>query len=126
MSIGLLIVRLVVGLSLAGHGSQKLFGWFGGHGLKGTAGWLNSMGMKPGMLMALLAGLAEFVGGLLFAAGLWVPLAAALIVITMVVAVVTVHAKNGYFVTKNGFEYNLVLIAVAVGVALTGPGAYVI
>lgn len=126
MSIGLLIIRLVVGLSFAGHGSQKLFGWFGGHGLKGTAGWLDSMGMKPGILMALLAGLAEFVGGLLFAAGLWVPVAAALIVITMLVAIITVHAKNGYWVTQNGFEYNLILMAAAVGVALTGPGTYVL
>ncbi len=95
-----------------------------GHGLKGTAGWLESIGIKPGMLMAFLAALSEIVGGLLFAAGLWLPIAAALIVLTMLVAIFTVHGKNGYWVTQNGFEYNLILIAVAIGVALVGPGAY--
>jgi putative oxidoreductase len=126
MSAGLLLVRLVVGLTFAGHGSQKLFGWFGGHGLKNTAGWLDSMGIKPGMFMALLAALAEIIGGLLFAAGVWTPVAAALIVLTMLVAILTVHGKNGYWITKNGFEYNLTLIAIALGVALIGPGAYVL
>jgi putative oxidoreductase len=121
---GLLVIRLIVGLTFAGHGTQKLFGWFGGHGLKGTGEWLESIGVKPGILMALVAGLAEFIGGLLFAAGLWLPVAAALIVITMLVAIFTVHGKNGYWITQNGFEYNLVLIAVAIGVALIGPGVY--
>jgi putative oxidoreductase len=123
-ALGLLIVRLVVGLTFAGHGTQKLFGWFGGHGLRGTAAWLESIGMKPGLLMALAAGLGELAGGLLFAAGLWVPVAAALIVITMLVAIAAVHGRNGYWVTQNGFEYNLILIAIAVAVALIGPGAY--
>jgi putative oxidoreductase len=121
---GLLVIRLIVGLTFAGHGTQKLFGWFGGHGLKGTGEWLESIGVKPGILMALVAGLAEFIGGLLFAAGLWLPVAAALIVITMLGAIFTVHGKNGYWITQNGFEYNLVLIAVAIGVALIGPGVY--
>jgi putative oxidoreductase len=124
VSLGLLIIRLVVGLTMAGHGTQKLFGWFGGHGLKGTGGWLESIGIKPGFYMALLAGLSEFIGGLLFAAGLWLPVAAALIVIPMLVAIFAVHGKNGYWITQNGFEYNLVLIAIAVGVALIGPGQY--
>jgi putative oxidoreductase len=124
VSLGLLIIRLVVGLTMAGHGTQKLFGWFGGHGLKGTGGWLESIGIKPGFYMALLAGLSEFIGGLLFAAGLWLPVAAALIVIPMLVAIFAVHWKNGYWITQNGFEYNLVLIAIAVGVALIGPGQY--
>jgi putative oxidoreductase len=121
---GLLVIRLIVGLTFAGHGTQKLFGWFGGHGLKGTGEWLESIGVKPGILMALVAGLAEFIGGLLFAAGLWLPVAAALIVITMLGAIFTVHGKNGYWITQNGFEYNLVLIAVSIGVALIGPGVY--
>ncbi|MFD1675462.1 DoxX family protein [Alicyclobacillus fodiniaquatilis] len=125
MSIGLLIIRLVVGLTFAGHGTQK-FGWFGGHGLKGTGGWLESIGIKPGVFMAFLAALAEVIGGLLFAAGLWLPVAAALMVITMLVAIFTVHGKNGYWITQNGFEYNLMLIAIAVGVALIGPGSYAI
>ncbi|TCS77847.1 DoxX family protein [Tepidibacillus fermentans] len=124
MNLGLLIIRLVVGLTFAGHGSQKLFGWFGGYGLKGTGGWLESIGIKPGVLMALAAGLSELVGGLLFAFGLFTPLGAFLIVITMLVAIFTVHGKNGYWVTSNGYEYNLILIAVAIGVALIGPGAY--
>lgn len=124
MALGLLIIRLVIGLSFAAHGSQKVFGWFGGYGPKGTGGFFDSIGIKPGVLMAVLAGLAEIAGGLLFAAGLWTPLGAALIVLTMLVAIIKVHAKNGYWVTSNGFEYNLTLIAIAVGVALIGAGEY--
>lgn len=124
MDLGLLIIRLVVGLSFAGHGAQKLFGSFGGYGLKGTGGFFESIGIKPGVLMAFLAGAGELVGGLFFAAGLFTPFASALIVIPMLVAIFTVHGKNGYWITSNGFEYNLALIAIAVGVALTGPGAY--
>ncbi|OYD06194.1 DoxX family protein [Paludifilum halophilum] len=121
---GLLIIRLVAGLTMAGHGAQKLFGWFGGHGLKATGGAFESMGIKPGVTMALLAGLGEFGGGLLFAAGVWTSLAAALIVVTMLVAIVKVHGKNGFWVTEGGIEYNVLFIAVAVGIALSGPGAY--
>ncbi|MBA2876312.1 DoxX family protein [Thermaerobacillus caldiproteolyticus] len=124
MNIGLLMIRLVIGLTFMGHGAQKLFGWFGGHGLKGTGGWLESIGIKPGVTMALLAGLGEFVGGALFAAGFLTPVASALIVITMLVAIVKVHGPNGYWITQNGFEYNLILLVVAIGVALIGPGQY--
>lgn len=124
MGYGLLLIRLIVGLTFAGHGTQKLFGWFGGYGIKGTGGWLESIGVKPGALMALIAGLSEFFGGLLFAAGLWLPVSAVLIGITMLVAIFTVHRKNGYWVTQNGFEYPLILIAIVVGVAFVGPGVY--
>ncbi|HEX7065600.1 MAG TPA: DoxX family protein [Bacillales bacterium] len=124
MGIGLLLIRLVVGLSLAGHGSQKLFGMFGGGGLKGTAGFFEKIQIKPGKTMALAAGLSEFAGGLLFALGFLTPLAALLIVITMLVAIVKVHGQNGYWVTQSGFEYNLVLMVIAIGVALIGPGLY--
>ncbi len=124
IAIGLLILRLVAGLSFMAHGAQKLFGWFGGHGLKGTGGWMESLGLKPGVLMAVMAGAGEFIGGLLFAAGLITPLGATLIVVTMIMAIVTVHGKNGYWSTANGYEYNLLLIAVAVGVALIGAGDY--
>jgi putative oxidoreductase len=124
MNLGLLLIRLVVGLTFMGHGAQKLFGWFGGYGPKGTGGWMESIGMKPGVLMAVLAGLSELIGGLLFAAGLLTPIGAALILITMVIAIVKVHGQNGYWVTSNGYEYNLMIIAVAVGVALIGAGAY--
>ncbi|UQZ84726.1 Putative oxidoreductase MhqP [Paenibacillus konkukensis] len=124
IALGLLIVRLVVGLIFAGHGSQKLFGWFGGHGPKGTGGWMESIGIKPGVPMAVAAGLMELIGGLLLAAGLFTPVAAALIVLTMIGAIATVHGKNGFWVTSGGIEYNVILIAIAVGVALTGAGAY--
>lgn len=125
MSAGLLIIRVIIGLTFAGHGTQKLFGWFGGPGLKGTAGWLNSIGVKPGYVMALLAGLGELIAGLLLALGFWLPISAALFVITMAVAIFTVHHKS-YWATQGGFEYNLALIAIAVGVALIGPGAYAV
>ncbi|OMF37331.1 oxidoreductase [Paenibacillus sp. FSL H8-0548] len=124
ISLGLLIVRLVVGLLFVGHGAQKLFGWFGGYGPKGTGGWLESIGIKPGVAMAVVAGLMELVGGLLFAAGLITPLAAVLIVLTMLVAIVKVHGPNGLWSTANGYEYNLVLIAIAIGIALIGAGDY--
>ncbi|WP_420768674.1 DoxX family protein [Parageobacillus thermoglucosidasius] len=123
-SIGLLLIRFVFGLTFAGHGAQKLFGWFGGHGLKGTAGWIESIGLKPGKAMALAAGASELAGGILFAIGLWTPLAALLMVVPMIVAIAKVHGSNGYWVTQNGYEYNLAIIAVAIGVALTGPGQY--
>lgn len=123
-SIGLLLIRLVFGLTFAAHGAQKLFGWFGGYGIEGTGGYFESIGVKPGKPMALLAGLGEFVSGLLFAAGLLVPLAALVIVVTMLVAIVTVTGKNGYWATANGYEYGLAVMVVAVGVALIGPGIY--
>jgi putative oxidoreductase len=124
LSLGLLIIRLVVGVLFIGHGAQKLFGWFGGHGLKGTGGWFESIGMKPGAALALLAGLSEFVGGLLFVLGLLTPLAGILIAATMLMAIIKVHWQNGVWMTANGYEYNLTLIAVAIGVALIGPGQY--
>lgn len=124
MALGLLIVRVVVGLLFVGHGAQKLFGWFGGYGIKGTGGWLESIGVKPGVAMAVVAGLMELVGGLLFTLGLLTPLAGALIVMTMLVAIVKVHGANGIWSTSNGYEYNLVLIAIAIGVALIGAGDY--
>ncbi|MCM3571422.1 DoxX family protein [Neobacillus mesonae] len=126
LNIGLLLIRLVVGILFIGHGSQKLFGWFGGYGLKGTGGWFDSIGIKPGVTMALFAGLAEFLGGLLFALGLLTPLAGILIAGTMIVAIMKVHAPNGLWSTANGYEYNLIILAVAIGVALMGPGLYAI
>ncbi|WP_210364188.1 DoxX family protein [Bacillus sp. REN3] len=124
MDLGLLIIRLVIGLLFVGHGAQKLFGWFGGYGVKGTGGWMESIGIKPGVTMAILAGLAELGGGLLFAAGLLTPLAGLMIAVTMGGAIAKVHGANGLWATQNGYEYNLVLIAIAVGIALTGAGKY--
>ena len=126
MNLGLLIIRLVVGLSFAMHGSQKIFGWFGGHGIKGTAGFFESIGLKPGTALAILAGLGELLGGLFFAAGSFMPLAVLLIVGTMLVAILTVTGKNGFDITAGGYEYNLTIIAAAVGVLLTGPGSYIL
>jgi putative oxidoreductase len=123
-SVGLLLIRFVFGLTFAGHGAQKLFGWFGGHGLEGTAGWMESIGLKPGKAMAFAAGAGELVGGILFALGLWTPLAALFMVVSMIVAIVKVHGPNGYWITQNGYEYNLAIIVVAIGVALIGPGQY--
>lgn len=124
INIGLLLLRLVIGLLFVGHGAQKLFGWFGGYGLNGTGGWFESIGMKPGVTMALFAGLAELIGGILFTLGLLTPLAAVLIAGTMLTAIMKVHAPNGLWATSNGYEYNLTLLAVAIGIALIGPGEY--
>lgn len=122
MDIALLVLRVVVGLFLAGHGAQKLFGSFGGHGLAGTAGFFDSIGMKPGRRNAIAAGAAELAGGVLLVVGLLTPLAAALVVAVMIVAIVTVHAKSGPWVTDSGWEYNAVLIAVVFALAGAGPG----
>jgi putative oxidoreductase len=122
MELGLLAIRVVIGLLFVGHGTQKLFGWFGGHGLHGTGGFFDSIGMRPGKQHAFIAGLAEAGGGLLFALGLLTPLAAAALIAVMVVAIATVHATNGVWVTNNGYEYNLVLATVAFGVAAIGAG----
>ncbi|USK60888.1 DoxX family protein [Peribacillus asahii] len=126
ISIGLLIIRLVVGGLFIGHGAQKLFGSFGGYGLKGTGGWFESIDMKPGVTMALFAGLAELIGGILFVLGFLTPLAGVIIAGTMVMAIVKVHGPNGLWATSNGYEYNLTLLAVAIGIALIGPGQYAV
>jgi putative oxidoreductase len=122
MAIGLLILRTVVGLTLAAHGAQKLFGWFGGYGLAGTGAFFEKLGFIPGTRSALLAGLAETFGGLLIAIGLGVPFAAGVIFAVMGVAIVTVHLHNGFFVTKQGYEYNVVLATAAIALAFTGAG----
>jgi putative oxidoreductase len=123
MHTGLLIARLVFGLLMAAHGSQKLFGWFGGYGLNGTAGFMEKLGFRPGRLFATAAGLSEFAGGLLVALGLFGPVGPALFLSVMIVAAVTVH-WHGVFVTSNGVEVPLLYAAFAVAIALTGFGAY--
>jgi putative oxidoreductase len=123
-SAGLLVARLVLGLLLAAHGSQKLFGWFGGHGLAGTGGFFESLGFRPGRTFALAAGLAEVTGGLLLALGLLGPVGSALVVSVMLVAALAVHRSGGLFATTNGIELPLVYAAGAIALALTGPGAY--
>jgi putative oxidoreductase len=107
-----------------GHGAQKLFGAFGGYGIAGTAGFMESLGLKPSRLHAVAAGTAELAGGALLALGLLVPFAAAALIATMVTAIITVHARNGVWVTDQGYEYNLVLIAVFFALAGVGAGQY--
>jgi len=123
MEWGLLIIRLAVGLTLAAHGAQKLFGAFGGHGIAGTGAFFESLGFRPGRRFAALAGLGELGGGLGVALGLLTPLAAAAVIATMIVAVWSVHGEKGFFLTNGGYEYNLVLVAAAAGIAFAGPGA---
>jgi putative oxidoreductase len=124
-SIALLLVRLALGLSFMGHGAQKLFGWFGGAGFAATAnGYEQRMGMRPGRFYAALAGGGEFLGGLFVALGLFTPLGALLIAAAMVVAIVKVTGKNGYWISKNGWEYNFLILVVCVALILAGPGVY--
>lgn len=122
MSTGLLILRIVAGLLLAAHGSQKLFGWFGGYGLEGTGQWMGSIGLQPGYLMALLAGSAEFFGGLALLLGLLVRPAAAALGFTMLVAILGVHAAKGFFAAGNGIEYALALFAASLSLLASGGG----
>ncbi|ANF96105.1 DoxX family protein [Paenibacillus bovis] len=124
LSMGLLLIRVVIGVIFAAHGAQKLFGWFGGFGPKGTGGWMESLGIKPGVAAAVAAGLVELLGGLAFAAGLFTPIMAVLLSLTMVMAIVKVHAPNGFWNTAGGYEFNLILIVVLIGIALTGAGSY--
>src|SRR5881397_3947916 len=105
MSIGILILRLVVGVTLAAHGAQKLFGWFGGYGLTGTGQFFEQLGFRPGRLQAALAGGAEFLGGLLLAAGFLTPFASAAVIAVMLVAAVSVHVAKGFFAHTGGYEY---------------------
>jgi putative oxidoreductase len=123
MSYGILFLRVIVGAVIASHGAQKLFGWFGGHGPRGTAGFFGSLGFRPPLTMALLAGLAE-AAGLFFAAGFLTPFAALAMASVMVVAIGSVHWKNGFWAGNGGYEYNLVIWTVAVAVAATGPGRF--
>jgi putative oxidoreductase len=122
MALGLLVCRIVIGILMAGHGAQKLFGWFGGGGLEGTARMFDQIGLRPGHLQARAAAMAEFCGGLAIAAGLLTPLAVAAIIGVMTAAVITVHAANGPWNQDQGFEYNLVIVAVLFAIAVMGSG----
>ena len=123
-SIGLLIVRVALGLLMAAHGSQKLFGWFGGHGLAGTAGFFDSLGFRPGRFFATLASATEVTSGLLLALGFLGPVGPALMISVMIVAAVSMHLKNGLFAANGGIEVPLLYGVVAAGLLLTGPGQY--
>jgi putative oxidoreductase len=123
MAYGILFLRVIVGLVLAAHGTQKLFGWWGGHGISGTAGFFAGLRFRMPKASAALAGIGE-TSGVLFALGFLTPFAALLMASVMVVAVGSVHIKNGLFVTNGGYEFNLVLWASAIAVAATGPGRF--
>ena len=124
MATGLLLVRLVFGLLMAAHGSQKIFGWFGGYGLTGTGTFFEQLGFRPGRLFAAAAGWTEFLGGVLLAVGLGGPIGPAFIVSVMIVALVSVHRGHGLFAATNGIEVPLLYAAGAAGLAFTGPGPY--
>lgn len=115
-------MRLSAGVIFAAHGAQKLFGSFGGGGLEGTAQWMASIGLEPGYLMALAAGSAEFFGGIALLLGLLTRPAAFVLAMTMLVAVITAHLPNGLFLSNNGYEFGLALLAITGALVLNGGG----
>ena len=117
-------IRLGAGIIFTAHGAQKLFGWFGGYGLEGTAGWMASIGLEPGLLMAVLAGGAEFFGGLALIAGIAVRPAAIVLAVTMLIAIVSVHLTNGLFMANNGYEFALALLVVMITLVFRGAGSF--
>lgn len=121
---GLLAARLVLGLLMAGHGAQKLFGWFGGPGLRATAGGMEHLGFRPGLPFALAAGATEVASGVLVALGLLGPVGPALMVSVMLVAAVSAHLKAGLWAQNGGYEMPLLYGVVAAALALTGPGVF--
>jgi putative oxidoreductase len=124
VSFGLLIIRVVAGLTLAAHGAQKLFGWFGGAGFAGTIAMQQKMGFRPPLLWAVLVILGELGGGLSLALGFLTPLGAAGMLGAMLMAIIKVHWSKGFFSSKGGFEFPLALLAIAIGVGVAGPGRY--
>ena len=128
---GLSIIRILVGIIFVAHGAQKLFGMFGGYGLEGTGQWMESIGqwmesigLAPGYLMALLSGSAEFFGGLALVLGLLVRPAALALSVTLIVAIFSVHIGNGLFMSNNGYEFALALLAGTVAVMIEGAGRF--
>lgn len=124
IAVGLLIGRAVIGLLMAAHGAQKLFGWFGGYGLDGTGQFMTKLGFNPGRTFALAAGFGESVSGLLFAFGLFGPVGPSLMISVMIVAMITVHWVNGVFSMNNGIELTLLYSMAALVFAFTGYGSY--
>lgn len=119
-----LVLRVPVGVVLAAHGAQKLFGWFGGYGLEGTGQWMATLGLEPGYLMALLAGSAEFFGGLALIWGLLTRPAAAVTAFTMLIAIFSAHLSHGLFLANNGYEYALTLLAATLTLLFLGAGVF--
>lgn len=123
-SLSVLPLRVIAGIVFAAHGGQKLFAWFGGYGLQGTGQWMESIGLTPGYLMALMAGSAEFFGGLFLIIGFLTRLTSFVLAITMVIAIVTVHLDNGLFLSNNGYEFGLSLLAITIALLIQGGGKY--
>ena len=117
-----LALRVPAGIIFMAHGAQKLFGWFGGYGLEGTGKWMASIGLEPGFLMALMAGGAEFFGGLFILLGLLTRPTALVLAVTMVVAIVTVHLDKGLFISNGGYEFGLALLAMSASLLVSGAG----
>ncbi len=123
-SVSSLVLRVPVGIILSAHGAQKLFAWFGGYGLEGTGQWMECIGLAPGFIMALLAGSAEFFGGLALIVGLLTRPAALISAFTMVIAIFSVHASNGLFMSNNGYEFALALLAATSALTIQGGGKF--
>ncbi len=123
-ALGLLILRLVVGLIMVGHGGQKLFGWWGGPGMNGWTQMIQKLRIRPAQPWAWVAALAEFGGGILLVLGFLSPLGNLAIAGSMLVAIVTVHLSRGFWASKGGYEFNLAILAAVAALALTGPGIY--
>ena len=124
VDLGILSIRALFGVAIAAHGAQKVFGWFGGYGLKGTGGFFETLGFRPGIAFAAAAGLSEFGGGILLTLGFFTPFGAAAVLAAMVVAIVSVHLKNGFFAMSNGIELPFLYAASALGLAFSGAGAF--
>jgi putative oxidoreductase len=123
MTLGRLIARVAIGGLFAGHGAQKLFGWFGGSGVEGTAETMHKLELRPAKQHALAAGTAETLGGTLMALGALTPLAGSMIIGTMITAIRKVHLPNGPWNTQGGYEYNVALIAASLMLVDSGPGS---
>jgi len=119
-----LALRIPAGIIFIAHGAQKLFGSFGGYGLEGTGQWMASIGLEPGYLMALAAGSAEFFGGIALLIGVLTRPAALVLAITMLVAIVTVHLPHGLFMSNNGYEFGLALLAITLALIFNGGGKF--
>ena len=120
---GLLVLRLVLGLTMAAHGAQKVLGWFDGPGLAGFGAHLEQLGVRPGRTWAIVSGAVELGGGLLVAAGLLTPVAALFLAGNLLVAIVTMHLARGFWNRDGGYEFPLALLGGLVALSLTGPGA---
>ena len=115
-------IRVAFGTVFIAHGAQKLFGWWGGYGLEATGQWMASIGLQPGFTMAMLAGGVEFFGGLALIFGLLTRPIALVSSVLMLIALTVVHWSNGFFISANGYEFALALLAMSLSLTITGSG----